>query len=343
MSFSRRLPMARTAVVGATGAVGRAMLSILEERTFPISELRLMASERSAGNVVATPWGDVVVEDLAKADPSGIDVALFSAGGSRSREYAPSFVDAGAVVVDNSSAFRMDPSVPLVVVGVNDEAASDHKGIVANPNCTTMALMMAVAPLHRAAGLESMVVSSYQAVSGSGQHGIAELTRQLGELGEDLDGLVNGGWREPHSEVYVRPIGFNALPFAGSEAEAGYTDEEWKLVYESRKILDIPGLRVEPTCVRVPVMVGHGMTASLRFARPLGVEEASQLLDEAAGVELWTDRVPTPLDSAGRDETLVGRLRETLGIPGGLNLWCVSDNLRKGAALNAVQIAELLF
>ena len=334
--------MASTAVVGATGAVGRAMISILSEREFPVSELRLMASERSAGTTVATKWGDVVVEDLATADPSGIDVALFSAGGARSRQFAPLFADSGAVVVDNSSAFRMDPSVPLVVVGVNDAAAKDHKGIIANPNCTTMGLMMVVAPLHRAAGVESMVVSSYQAVSGSGQHGIAELTRQLGELGEDLPALSSGDWRDPGGDLYVRPIGFNALPFAGSMADDGYTDEEWKLVNESRKILDLPGLRVEPTCVRVPVMVGHGITATLRFSRPLGVEEASKLLEEAPDVELWTDRVPTPLDSAGRDETLVGRLRATVGTPGGLNLWCVSDNLRKGAALNTVQIAELL-
>jgi len=318
------------------------MISILEERNFPVSELRLMASSRSAGNIVTTKWGDVVVEDLAMADPAGIDVALFSAGGARSREFAPTFADAGAVVVDNSSAFRMDPAVPLVVVGVNDAAALEHKGIIANPNCTTMGLMMAVAPLHRAAGIESMVVSSYQAVSGSGQHGIAELTRQLGEFGKDLDALSSGDWDDPGGDLYVRPIGFNALPFAGNMADEGYTDEEWKLVNESRKILDLPGLRVEPTCVRVPVMVGHGIAATLRFSRPLGVDEASRFIDEAPGVELWTDRVPTPLDSAGRDETLVGRLRPTVGTPGGLNLWCVADNLRKGAALNTVQIAELL-
>ncbi|GBE20988.1 MAG TPA: aspartate-semialdehyde dehydrogenase [Actinobacteria bacterium] len=332
----------RTAVVGATGAVGRAMVSILEERGFPLSELRLMASSRSAGRVVETAWGDVEIEDLDKADPAGIDIALFSAGGSRSRTFAPSFAQAGAVVVDNSSAFRMDPNVPLVVVGVNDAAVQKHRGIIANPNCTTMGLMMAVAPLHRAADVQSMVVSSYQAVSGSGQQGINELTRQLAELGEDLNALSAGGWKDPGGDVYVRPIGFNAVPFAGSEADAGYTDEEWKLVNESRKILDLPELRVEPTCVRVPVMVGHGITATLMFSRPLGVEEAVRLLGEAPGVEVWSDRVPTPLDSAGRDETLVGRIRETLGTPGGLNLWCVSDNLRKGAALNTVQIAELL-
>ncbi|MFZ0492655.1 MAG: aspartate-semialdehyde dehydrogenase [Acidimicrobiia bacterium] len=334
--------MAKTAVVGATGAVGRAILSILAERDFPVSELRLMASSHSAGRVVTTPWGDVEIEDLSTADPSRIDVALFSAGGSRSKQFAPAFAAAGAVVVDNSSAFRMDPSVPLVVVGVNDEAIHDHHGIVANPNCTTMGLMMAIAPLHRAAGLESMVVSSYQAVSGSGQHGVVELARQITELAEDIDALANGGWKEPMSEVYARPIGFNALPFAGNLADGGYTDEEWKLVNESRKILDLPELRVEPTCVRVPVVVGHGIAATLYFSRPLGADEASNLIADAPGVELWTDKVPTALDVAGKDDTLVGRLRETVGTPGGLNLWCVSDNLRKGAALNTVQIAELL-
>ena len=335
--------MARTAVVGATGAVGRAMISILAERDFPVSELRLMASARSAGRVVTTPWGDVEIEDLSTADPSGIDVALFSAGGARSKQFAPAFVEAGAVVVDNSSAFRMDPSVPLVVVDVNDGAVQYHKGIIANPNCTTMALMMAVAPLHRAAGLESMVVSSYQAVSGSGQSGVVELTRQIGELGRDIEALANGGWKEPMSEVYLRPIGFNALPLAGNLGDDGYTDEELKLIYESRKILDLPELRVEPTCVRVPVVVGHGMTATLRFSRPMTADEAANLIAEAPGVELWTDKGPTALDVAGKDDTLVGRLRETIGTPGGLNLWCVSDNLRKGAALNTVQIAELLF
>jgi aspartate-semialdehyde dehydrogenase len=335
--------MVRTAVVGATGAVGRAMISILAERRFPVSELRLMASARSAGRVVTTPWGDVEIEDLSTADPSGIDVALFSAGGSRSKQFAPAFAAAGVLVVDNSSAFRMDPTVPLVVVGVNDEAVHDHHGIIANPNCTTMGLMMVVAPLHRAAGLESMVVSSYQAVSGSGQHGVVELTRQIAELAGDIDALASGGWSEPVSELYVRPIGFNALPFAGHLAESGYTDEEWKLVNESRKILDLPGLRVEPTCVRVPVIVGHGMTATLHFSRPLGTDEAANLIADAPGVELWIDKVPTALDVAGTDDTLVGRLRETVGTPGGLNLWCVSDNLRKGAALNTVQIAELLF
>ena len=334
--------MTSVAVVGATGVVGRTMVAILEERGFPVTSLRLMASERSAGRKVDTKWGEVEVEELASADPKGIDIALFSAGGERSRAHAPRFVNAGAVVVDNSSAFRGEPDVPLVVVGVNDEAVTAHRGLVANPNCTTMTLMMAAAPLHRAAGLVSMVATSYQSVSGSGQQGIDELLRQNSDLGGDVDALVSGGWKDPGPEVYVRPIGFNVLPFAGSEVEAGYTDEEMKLVNESRKILDLPDLAVEPTCVRVPVLVGHGIAATLRFRRPVSADEAVSILSEAPGVEVWRDRVPTPLDSAGRDEVLVGRVRETVGEPGGVNLWAVGDNLRKGAALNAVQIAELL-
>lgn len=330
------------AVVGATGAVGRAMLRILEQRHFPVRELRAMASARSAGTVLPTAWGDVTVEDLATADPSGVDIALFSAGGARSREFAPRFAAAGAVVVDNSSAFRMDRDVPLVVVDVNDQAAFEHRGIIANPNCTTMALMTAAAPLHRAAGLRSMVATSYQAVSGSGQQGVDELLRQVDALRPAPGLLAEGGWSDPGSDVYVRPIGFNVVPFAGSLADAGYTDEEWKLVNESRKILDIPELLVEPTCVRVPTIVGHGIAATMRFGRSLGAEEAVSILREAPGVDVWEATVPTPLDAAGRDDTLVGRIRDTVGIPGGLNLWVVSDNLRKGAALNTVQIAELL-
>ena len=330
------------AVVGATGAVGRTMRAILESRSFPLGSLRLLASERSAGSLIETKWGQVEVEDLASADPSGIDIALFSAGGDRSRAHAPRFAEAGAVVIDNSSAFRMDPDVPLVVAGVNDSAASAHRGIISNPNCTTMTLMMAAGPLHRAAGLTSMVATSYQSVSGSGQQGVVELIEQTDLLRPDLDALMIGGWQDPRPSLYARPIGFNVLPYAGSETEQGYTDEEWKLVNESRKILDIPDLRVEPTCVRVPVLVGHGVAATLRFQRPIDPGEAVETLSSAPGVEVWSDKVPTPLDSAGIDEVLVGRIRSTIGEPGGLNLWVVGDNLRKGAALNAVQIAELL-
>ena len=330
------------ALVGATGAVGRTALDILAERDFPVGRLRLMASARSAGRKLTTAWGKVEVEDLDEADPEGIDVAIFSAGASRSRRHGPRFAAAGAVVIDNSSCFRMDPATPLVVADVNDHALASHRGIVANPNCTTMVLMMAVAPLHRAAGLRSMVATSYQSVSGSGQKGMTELSRQVDHFADDPDSLARGGWTDPGSEVYARPIGFNVLPLAGSEAGGGYTDEEWKLVNESRKILELPGLEVEPTCVRAPVMVGHGLAVSVWFDRPLGRAEALEMLSGAPGVEVWEDIPPTPLDSAGRDRTLVGRIRETVGSPGGINLWVVGDNLRKGAALNAVQLAERL-
>jgi aspartate-semialdehyde dehydrogenase len=236
----------------------------------------------------------------------------------------------------------MDPDVPLVVTGVNDAAAVDHNGIIANPNCTTMTLMMAAGPLHEAAGLTSMVATSYQAVSGSGQQGVTELLGQQGPLGANVDALMTGGWVDPGPELYQRPIAFNVLPFAGNEVEGGYTDEEMKLVNESRKILDLPDLAVEPTCVRVPVLVGHGVAATLQFERPLSADEAMSVLSAAPGVALWKDRTPTPLDSAGIDDVLAGRVRETVSSPGGINLWVVGDNLRKGAALNTVQIAELL-
>jgi len=339
----RGIAAPRVAVVGATGVVGRTMLSILSERNFPLSSLRLFASSRSAGTVVSTPWGDVTVEDLATADPTGVDIALFSAGGTRSLEYAPAFVAAGAVVIDNSSAFRRDPAVPLVVAEVNDDAIARHRGIVANPNCTTMGLMMAVGPLHRAAGIDRMIATSYQATSGSGQAGVEVLMHEIDVLGKKPEELATGGWSDPGSTLYSRPIGFNVLPHAGSFAEEHYTDEEWKLVNETRKILGDDSIRVEPTCVRVPVAVGHSVAATVFFNRAVSRGEALDILSVAPGVEVWDDaKVPTPLDAAGIDTTLVGRVRETLGERGGLNLWVVSDNLRKGAALNTVQLAELL-
>ena len=331
------------AIVGATGAVGATMLAILEERDFPLSSLRLMASSRSAGRTIATKWGDVIVEDLATADPVGIDIALFSAGGDRSKEYAPKFAEAGVAVIDNSSAFRMNGDVPLVVAGVNDAAITSHKGIIANPNCTTMAIMMAAGPLHDAAGLKSMIATSYQSVSGSGKTGMDELERQMEFFSEGLSGLSSGDWEDPGGDLYQRPIAFNVLPLAGSITDDGYTDEEWKLVNETRKILDRSDIAVEPTCVRVPVMVGHGIAASMWFDEPLSVSEAAEILANAPGVQVWDDsKVPTPLDSAGIDDVLVGRLRRTIGFPGGISLFASGDNLRKGAALNTVELAELL-
>ncbi|MEE8456939.1 MAG: aspartate-semialdehyde dehydrogenase [Acidimicrobiia bacterium] len=331
------------AIVGATGAVGTTMLSILEERGFPVSDLRLIASARSAGRIIDTNWGSIEVEDLDTVDPAGVDIALFSAGGSRSLEYAPHFASAGATVIDNSSAFRMDDTVPLVVAQVNDEAIRSHEGIIANPNCTTMVIMMAAGPLHAAAGLRTMFATSYQSVSGSGQTGIAQLASEIDHFGSNREGLVSGGWEEPDGDLYARPIGYNVLPLAGSITVGGYTDEELKLVNESRKILNRDDLAVEPTCVRVPVMVGHGIAASMWFDRRVDLDEAVAVLGSAPGMQLWDDtKVPTPLDSAGVDDILVGRLRETIGFPGGISLFAIGDNLRKGAALNAVELAELL-
>lgn len=333
----------RVAIVGATGAVGTTMLSILEERGFPVSDLRLIASARSAGRIIDTKWGSIEIEDLDTVDPTGVDIALFSAGGSRSLDYAPHFASAGATVIDNSSAFRMDETVPLVVAQVNDEAIRSHEGIIANPNCTTMVIMMAAGPLHRAAGLRTMIVASYQAVSGSGQTGVSQLASEIDFLGKDQDALVSGGWEEPDGDLYARPIGYNVLPLAGSMGDAGYTDEEWKLVNETRKILGRDDVKIEPTCVRVPVMVGHGIAANMWFDRRVDLDEAVAVLGEAPGMQLWDDtKVPTPLDSAGIDDVLVGRLRETIGYPGGISLFAIGDNLRKGAALNAVELAELL-
>lgn len=334
--------MSTVAVVGATGAVGRTMLSILEQRQFPADRIRLAASSRSAGQTIETYLGPAMIEDLQTMDPTGIDIALFSAGGARSKDHAPRFAAADAVVVDNSSAFRTQSGVPLVVVGVNDEAAHSHRGIIANPNCTTMTLMMAAGPLHQAAGLRSIVATSYQAVSGSGQQGVTELLGQQVTLGSNVDALMTGGWDDPEPELYERPIAFNVLPFAGNEVDGGYTDEEMKLVNESRKILDVSDLLVEPTCVRVPVLVGHGVAATLFFDRPVSSDEAMSVISASPGIELWKDRTPTPLDSAGIDDVLAGRVRETVSTPGGINIWVVGDNLRKGAALNTVQIAELL-
>ncbi len=245
--------------------------------------------------------------------------------------------------MDNSSAWRMEDGVPLVVVGVNDDAAAEHRGIIANPNCTTMVMLMALGPLHRAAGVSELVATSYQSVSGSGNRGMETLLAENAHFSSDTDALRTGDWPDPEPGLYSRPIGWNVLPFAGDLAgEDGYTDEELKLVNETHKILDAPAIAVDPTCVRVPVMVSHGVALSAWFDRAMEAGEARALIADSPGVEIWEDRVPTPIDAAGRDEVLVGRIRPTLGRPGGISLWVVGDNLRKGAALNAVQIAELV-
>ena len=333
----------RVGVVGATGQVGAVVLRLLGERGLPVEELRLFASARSAGRTLSWAGGDVVVEDAATADPSGLDVAIFSAGGATSKQQAPRYAAAGAVVIDNSSAWRMDPDVPLVVSEVNPHAISDaRRGIIANPNCTTMAAMPVLKPLHDAAGLVRVVASTYQAVSGSGLAGVEELLGQVDHVAPHAAALVHDGSAVPFPAPakYVAPIAFNVLPLAGSVVDDGSyeTDEEQKLRNESRKILEIPDLRVSGTCVRVPVLTGHSLSLNVEFARPLSVAEAHELLRSAPGVEL--SDVPTPLQAAGRDPSYVGRLRQDG--PDALALFVSNDNLRKGAALNAVQIAELV-
>ncbi|MGB5760502.1 MAG: aspartate-semialdehyde dehydrogenase [Acidimicrobiales bacterium] len=331
-------------IVGATGQVGTKMLEILEERGFPIEALRLFASARSAGRRIGWRGTEIEVEDAAVADYRGLDIALFSAGGATSRELAPKVAAQGAVVIDNSSAWRMDPQVPLVVAGVNDAAVADRpKGIIANPNCTTMVAMPVLLPLHAEAGLRSLVVSTYQATSGAGLAGVEELADQIRKGGEAAS-LAHRGTSVDlgQPQAFVEPIAYNALPWAGAGVDdgTGETSEEQKLRLESRKILDIPDLTVSGTCVRVPVFTGHALSINARFDRPISPERATELLRAAAGVEL--DDVPTPLKSAGIDATLVGRIRADETVDNGLALFVVGDNLRKGAALNAAEIAELL-
>ena len=321
------------------------MRGILGERQFPITELRLFASARSAGRTLDGPTGNVVVEDAATADYSGLDIVLFSAGGATSKELAPKVAAAGAVVVDISSAWRMDPAVPLVVAEVNGHAIADRpKGIVANPNCTTMAAMPVLGPLHREAGLRSMVVSTYQAVSGGGLAGVAELDEQARKVVDRAAELTHDGRavEYPAPQKFVAPIAFNVVPLAGSIVDDGLeeTDEEQKLRNETRKILDIPGLKVAGTCVRVPVFTGHSLAVNASFERPITPETARQILAYAPGVELAD--VPTPLMAAGSDPTFVGRIRPDETVENGLALFLSNDNLRKGAALNAVQLAELV-
>jgi aspartate-semialdehyde dehydrogenase len=332
-------------IVGATGQVGGVMRRVLAERKFPVDHLRLFASARSAGRTLPWAGGEVMVEDAATADFSGLDIVLFSAGKTTSLALAPKVAAAGAIVIDNSSAWRMDPEVPLVVAEVNPHAAADRpKGIIANPNCTTMAAMPVLKPLHREAELIAMVASTYQAVSGSGLAGVEELDEQVQAAAGHASELTHDGAAVafPAPRKYARPIAFNVLPMAGSIVDDGLdeTDEEQKLRHESRKILEIPALKVSGTCVRVPVFTGHSLQINARFARPLSPRRALELLADAPGVTL-TD-IPTPLQAAGQDPTYVGRIRSDETVDNGLALFCSSDNLRKGAALNAVQIMELL-
>lgn len=336
------------AVVGATGQVGSVMRHLLAESDLPIAGVRFLASSRSAGTTLPWRGTEVVVEDADTADVSGIDIALFSAGGQTSKAQAPRFAAAGAIVIDNSSAWRMDPDVPLVVSEVNPQAIADaRKGIIANPNCTTMAAMPVLQPLHADAGLVRLIVATYQAVSGSGLAGVSELSEQVRAVADaDITALTHDGSAVafPAPRTYVRPIAFNVVPFAGGLAADGSleTDEEQKLRNESRKILGIPDLAVSGTCVRVPVFTGHSLSIHAEFARPISPGRATELLSVAAGVEL--SEVPTPLQAAGSDPSYVGRIRQDSSVPDGrgLALFVSNDNLRKGAALNAVQIAALV-
>ncbi|MFD7297687.1 aspartate-semialdehyde dehydrogenase [Streptomyces sp. NPDC059897] len=331
----------KVGIVGATGQVGTVMRKILVERDFPVDELRLFASARSAGSVL----DGVTVEDASTADYSGLDIVLFSAGGATSKALAEKVAAQGPVVIDNSSAWRKDPEVPLVVSEVNPHAIANRpKGIIANPNCTTMAAMPVLRPLHAEAGLEALTVATYQAVSGSGLAGVAELHGQAQKVIAEADKLTHDGEAVdfPEPDVYARPIAFNVLPMAGAIVDDGLneTDEEQKLRNESRKILEIPELKVSGTCVRVPVFSGHSLQVNARFARPISPERAAEILGSAPGVEL--SDIPTPLQAAGKDASYVGRIRNDETLENGLALFISNDNLRKGAALNAVQIAELV-
>ncbi len=327
------------AVVGATGAVGEVMLSVLQERKFPIKQLILLASERSAGKKLDFGNHKITVQDLATFDPKGVDIALFSAGGSTSKEYAPKFAAAGAIVIDNSSAFRNDDDVPLVVSEVNPEALeSMPRGIIANPNCSTMQLMVALAPIHRAYGITRINIATYQSVSGTGQ-------KAMEELGKQTAAILS--FQDPDPQVYPIQIAFNVIPHGGDFLDNGYTTEEMKLVWETRKILSAPDIQVNATVVRVPVFFGHSEAVHIETRDKVTAAQARALLEIAPGIELVDERkpggYPTPVTHAsGHDPVYVGRIREDISHPRGLNLWVVSDNIRKGAALNAVQLAEVL-
>ena len=331
-------------IVGATGMVGDFMRAILIERQFPVASLRLFASARSAGKRLRWQGLEIAIEDAARADYSGLDVVFFSAGGSTSLELAPRVAASGALVIDNSSAWRMDPEVPLVVSEVNPEALrSIPKGIVANPNCTTMAAMPALKPLHDAAGLRRLVASTYQAVSGGGVAGVRELEGQIRKVDGDSIAFVRDGAAFDFAPLakWAVPIAFNVVPLNYKIVEDGYTEEEIKLRDESRKILGIPGLLVSGTCVRVPVYTGHSLSINAEFERELPVSVAMELLRKAPGVSL--SDVPNPLSATGHDPVFVGRVRKDPTVPHGLALFVTGDNLRKGAALNAIQVAEVLF
>lgn len=327
----------RIAILGATGAVGTELVKLLEEREFPVAELRLLASPRSAGQKLDFRTETLTVEALAEASFKNIDIVLASAGGSLSKTWLPKAVEAGAVAIDNSSAFRMNPDVPLVVPEVNPQAARDHHGIIANPNCTTILMAVAIWPLHQEQPIRRIVAATYQSASGAGARAMEELKIQARAI---LDG------KEPQPEVLPYPLAFNLFPHNSPLTESGYCEEELKMVNETRKIFGTPELRITATCVRVPVLRAHSEAINLEFDSPFEVDKARQILSQAPGVQLvenWqTNYFPMPIEATGRDDVLVGRIRQDLSHPSGLELWLSGDQIRKGAALNAVQIAELL-
>ncbi len=325
------------AILGATGAVGRTMLKVLEERDFPVEELKLLASERSAGTEIEFKGNKYVVEPVSPEAFEGIDIALFSAGASRSRIWAPIAVEKGAVVVDNSSAFRMEPDVPLVVPEVNPEDVHMHKGIIANPNCSTIQMVVALNPIHKQKKIKRVIVSTYQAVSGAGAKAIEDLEKETKARFEG---------KHYYPEALPASIAFNVIPRIDIFMENGYTKEEMKMVNETRKIMHAPNIKVSATCVRVPVFVGHSESITIETEEPIDVDEAREILKNAPGVIVEDDPennvYPMPIDVEGKDDVFVGRIRKDLAFDNGLSLWVVADNLRKGAATNAVQIAELL-
>jgi len=328
----------RVAVVGATGAVGQEMIKTLEQRNFPVSEIKLLASARSAGKKLKFKGEEVTVEELKPESFEGIDIALFSAGGDRSKQFAPEAVKRGAVVIDNSSAFRMEPDVPLVVPEVNPEDVEWHKGIIANPNCSTIQMVVVLKPLYDVSRIKRVVVATYQAVSGAGAQAIEELKEQSRAVLE--------GKPVPPPNKIPKQIAFNCVPHIDKFFPDGYTREEIKMINETKKIMHDEEIKVSPTCVRVPVFIGHSEAINIEFESPVSVETAREVLSKAPGVTVVDDfknlEYPTPIDVAGKDDVLVGRIRKDDTIENGLNLWVVGDNLRKGAALNAIQIAELL-
>lgn len=327
------------AIVGATGLVGREFLKVLEQRTFPIDDLRLYASERSAGSKLSFMGQELEVAETTETSFRGVDIALFSAGADISHRFSPIAAQAGAVVIDNSSAFRMDPQVPLVVPEVNPQDISLHSGILANPNCSTIQMVVALNPLHQVSPIKRILVSTYQAVSGTGAAAVEELRQQTAQM-------MDGKEEKVTPQVYPHQIAFNVLPFVEGFTEDDYTTEEWKLVQETRKIMHDPEMPISATCVRVPVYIGHGEAVNVEFGQPMSPQDAREILSRAPGVKVLDnptkDLYPLPIWSAGTDDVFVGRIRQDISHPNGLAMWVVADNLRKGAALNAVQIAEVV-